>query len=115
MSTSFSNAFLLERQRLPLLTASGREFIGLRESSSPEITERVRKLFEHLNLLLGFPESDLGREFQKNFNLLLRYVYPEIMIDLADILYVQHERLMVFLNFDHIQINFQNDPKPEYF
>ena len=37
--------------------------------------------------------------------LLLTGIYPTPLIDLADRVYVQHERPMVFLNQDHIQLN----------
>ena len=33
------------------------------------------------------------------------------MIDLADLIYVQHERPMVYLNFDHIEWVLRNDPE----
>ena len=95
--------------RLPLLTDHGRAFIGLENSKSPELVERVKILFEFLNGHLGFPDSPEGRENQECLNALLRSVYPEVMIDLADLIYVQHERLAVFLSFDHININLKKD------
>ena len=47
--------------------------------------------------------------FVKYFNLLLRSIYPEVMIDLADLVYAQHERLAVHLSFDQININLKKD------
>tara|TARA_B100000686_G_scaffold346168_1_gene432253 strand:+ start:1687 stop:2787 length:1101 start_codon:yes stop_codon:yes gene_type:complete len=94
-----------------LLTSNGREFLGLRNSSSPEIAIRMQKLFDYLNGKLGFAENVHGFEAQSRFNLLLRYAYPELTIDLADILYVQHERLTVFLNLEHLHINLKNDSR----
>ena len=98
--------------KLPLLTDVGRAFLGLQKSSSPELTGRVVSLFERLDSLIGFPISAEGTQNQKVFNLILRYAYPELMIDLADLIYVQHERPMVFLNFDHINMNLQTDAEP---
>ena len=95
--------------RLSLLTDYGRAFIGLENSKSPELVERVKSLFELLNGRLGFPDSPEGRENQECLNTLFRSVYPEVMIDLADLVYVQHERLAVFLSFDHININLEKD------
>jgi hypothetical protein len=97
--------FIEDVSRLPLLNDYGREFVGLENSSSPELVGRVKALFEYLNEHLGFPNSIKGQENQNNFNLMLRSIYPEIMIDLADLIYTQHERLAVFLSFDQININ----------
>jgi hypothetical protein len=97
---------------LPLLTERGRAFLGLEKSSAPDLNERVRLLFESLNEKLGFRDTVEGQVQQEAFNELLRYAYPEIMIDLADLVYVQHERPMVFLNFDHISLNQTVDPDP---
>lgn len=108
-----SNIFIKGAAKIPLVTDLGRAFQGLKKSSSPELNERVISLFDHLNTLLGFPLTPEGKQNQKIFNLILRYAYPEVMIDLADLLYVQHERPMVFLNFDHINSNIQTDPQPE--
>ncbi len=99
-------------ERLPLLTAVGRAWQGLDRSSSPEMNVRLRELFEHLNKRLGFAPTDAGQRHQERFNLMLRYTYPELTIDLADRVYVQHERPMVFLNRDHIQLNRDADPTP---
>ncbi len=95
--------------QLPLLTDHGRAYLGLQNSSSPELVQRVRDLFERLNGLLGFPDTSEGNRSQECFNLILRNAYPEIMIDLADLMYVQHERPAVYLNFDHININLRKD------
>ena len=58
---------------------------------------------------MGFSHSIEGKENQKCFNSLLRSVYPEVMIDLADLIYAQHERLAVYLSFDQININLKKD------
>ena len=97
--------FCEDSDRLSLVTDQGKTFLGLEDSSSPEIAGRVRSLFEHLNGKLGFPDTPEGKRHQECFNQMLRSVYPEIMIDLADMIYVQHERPAVYLNFDHININ----------
>ncbi len=104
--------FIEDADRLPLLTERGCEFKGLNRSNAPDLNERVRGFFEELNSRLGFRDSPEGRVQQEAFNELLRYCYPEIMIDLADLLYVQHERPMVFLNLDHLHINREADPAP---
>jgi hypothetical protein len=96
--------FIDNSSRLPLLNDNGRTFVGLENSTSPELVERVINLFEYLNEHLGFNNSAEGRENQKCFNLLLGSIYPEVMIDLADLIYAQHERLAVYLSFDHINI-----------
>lgn len=101
--------FVKTTDRLPLVTDKGCAYLGLQHSSSPELTERVQVFFEHLNRSLGFPDSPRGQENQDCFNTLLRVAYPELMLDLADLIYVQHERPAVFLNFDHININLQKD------
>jgi hypothetical protein len=101
--------FVKTSGRLPLVTEVGSAYMGLEHSSSPELSERVRAFFKHLNLSLGFPETTAGKENQNCFNSLLRVAYPELMLDLADLIYVQHERPAVFLNFDHININLQKD------
>ena len=107
------SVFVSTPERLPLVDEP--EYLGLRNSSSPEMAERVRLLFDHLNGRLGFANDARGKEQRKCFNALLRYAYPEVMIDLADIVYVQHERPMVFLNREHIDMNFHNDLKPPVF
>ena len=104
--------FIKGTGKLPLITNSGRDYLGLAKSSSPELSERAIALFDRLNCLLGFPVSIEGKQNQKIFNLILRYAYPELLIDMADLIYVQHERPMVFLNFDHINMNLQTDPEP---
>jgi len=104
MTDKIASIFLDSSSRLSLLNDHGRDFIGLENSSSPELVERVKNLFEYLNERLGFFDSAEGRENQKYFNLLLRSIYPEVMIDLADLVYARHERLAVYLSFDHINI-----------
>jgi hypothetical protein len=106
---SVSSIFIKCTDQLPLLTDIGRKFLGLEHSKSPELAHRVKTVFKHLNGQLGFPDTVLGRENQKAFNIFLRTIYPEILIDIADLLYVQHERPAVFLNFDHIHMNFRKD------
>ena len=108
MSNSHS-IFVKSKARIPLLTGSGKKFSGLEHSKSPELCRRVTALFNCLNEKIGFPKTDLGYENQFLFNLLLQSVYPEIMIDLADLVYVQHERPAVYLNFDHIHMNLKKD------
>jgi len=103
------STFVDDSTRLPLITDHGRAFMGLENSSSPELVERVKFFFDYLSEILGFPDSIAGRADQECFNLLLRSVYPEVMIDLADLIYAQHERLAVHLNFDHININLKKD------
>ncbi len=109
MTDKIAPIFIDSSPRLPLLNNHGRDFMGLENSSSPELVERVKNLFEYLNERLGFVNSAEGRENQKYFNLLLRSIYPEVMIDLADLVYAQHERLAVYLSFDHININLKNN------
>ena len=109
MTDKIASIFVDSSPRLPLLNDHGRDFIGLENSSSPELVERVKNLFEYLNEHLGFFDSAEGRENQKYFNLLLRSIYPEVMIDLADLVYAQHERLAVYLSFDHININLKKN------
>ena len=99
--------FVNGHPRLPLINDYGRAFTGLKNSSSPELVERVKSLFEYLSEHLGFLDNPEGRENQKCFNILLRSIYPEVMIDLADLIYAQHERLAVILSFEHININLE--------
>ncbi len=101
--------FVKKPDRLPLVTDIGSAYMGLQHSSSPELVERVQALFDHLNRSMGFPPTAVGKENQDCFNILLRVAYPELMLDLADLIYVQHERPAVFLNFDHININLRKD------
>ena len=107
-----SPIFTDDKERLPLLSDVGRAWQGLDRSSSPEMSVRLRELLEHLNTRLGFAPTEEGKRHQASFNLMLRYAYPELMIDLADRVYVQHERPMVFLNQDHIKMNRNADPDP---
>ena len=100
--------------RLPLLTAAGREFKGLEQSSSPELVQGMQSLFNYLDKIIGFCNTAYGLKNQEGFNTLLRAAYPELMLDLADLLYVQHERPAVFLNFDHININLRRDKHKSY-
>lgn len=109
MTDKIAPVFVDSSPCLPLLNNHGRGFMGLENSSSPELAERVKNLFEYLNERLGFVNSAEGRENQKHFNLLLRSIYPEVMIDLADLIYAQHERLAVYLSFDHININLKKN------
>ena len=104
-----SSPFIKSTDQLPLVTDVGRKFLGLEHTKSPELAHRVQSVFRYLNGKLGFPDTTMGRQNQEMFNLLIRTVYPEILIDLADLLYVQHERPAVFLNFDHIHINLRKD------
>ena len=106
--------FVNGHPRLPLINDYGRAFTGLKNSSSPELVERVKSLFEYLSEHLGFLDNPEGRENQKCFNILLRSIYPEVMIDLADLIYAQHERLAVILSFDHININLKKDLGKNY-
>jgi hypothetical protein len=112
MKSNEEPIFIKGAGKLPLVTDSGRDYLGLAKSSSPELSERAVAMFERLDGLVGFPGSVEGKQNQKIFNLILRYAYPELMIDLADLIYVQHERPMVFLNFDHINMNLQTDTEP---
>ena len=109
MTDKITPVFVDSSPRLSLLNSHGRGFMGLENSSSPELAERVKNLFEYLNERLGFVNSAEGKENQKHFNLLLRSIYPEVMIDLADLIYAQHERLAVYLSFDHININLKKN------
>lgn len=106
--------FATTPDRLPLLTDRGRAFLGLQYSRSPELAERVQHFFAHLNRSLGFPPTSEGQEHQDCFNTLLRAAYPELALDLADLIYVQHERPAVFLNFDHININLRKDRSVDF-
>lgn len=92
-----------------MVTDTGKKYFGLKNSKSPELCQRVTAFFDCLNDHIGFPETDQGQYNQTVFNLLLQSAYPEIMIDLADLIYVQHERPAVYLNFDHIHMNFKKD------
>ena len=109
MTDKIAPVFVDDSSRLPLLNDHGRTFSGLENTSSPELADRVKYLFEYLNERLGFSDSMEGKENQECFNALLRSVYPEVMIDLADLIYAQHERLAVHLSFDHININLKKD------
>ena len=102
---SSQDIFINSTEQLSLVTDTGRKFVGLEHTKSPELAQRVKDMFHFLNGRLGFPNSEVGKKNQEVFNLLIGMIYPEILIDLADILYVQHERPAVFLNFDHIHIN----------
>ncbi len=100
-----SPIFVKTSDKLPLLSGRGRTFLGLKNSSLPVLDIRVKALFEHLNKLLGFADTPKGMEYQECFNILLSAIYPEVMIDLADLVYLQHERLSVLLNFEIINNN----------
>ena len=114
MNEILTPVFVKIPDRLPLVTSQGSAYLGLQHSSSAELVERVQALFSHLNQTLGFPPTAVGKENQDCFNTLLRVVYPELMLDLADLIYVQHERPAVFLNFDHININLRKDRSVDY-
>ena len=114
MKETSSSVFTTTADRLPLLTDHGSAFLGLQHSSSPELVERVQKFFTHLNRSIGFPPTQEGKESQACLNTILRAAYPELMLDLADLIYVQHERPAVFLNFDHININLRKERSVEY-
>ncbi len=103
------SAFVTTPSRLPLLTESGKAFAGLSHSKSPELAERTRSLLHRLDDLIGFPETHEGARAQTCFNQLVRAAYPELALDLADLIYVQHERPAVYLNFDHININLRRE------
>ena len=107
---SVPSIFIKYTDQLSLLTDVGRKFLGLENTKSTELAKRAQTLFKHLNGKLGFPDTPTGREHQEAFNVLLCTVYPEILIDIADLLYVQHERPAVFLNFDHIHMNLRKYP-----
>ena len=62
MINKIDPVFIDDSSRLPLLTDNGRAFMGLENSSSSELVERVRNLFEYLNEYLGFSNSADGRE-----------------------------------------------------
>lgn len=114
MNDASTPVFVKTADRLPLVTSQGSAYLGLQHSSSQELVERVQALFDHLNRSLGFPPTAAGKEDQDCFNTLLRVAYPELMLDLADLIYVQHERPAVFLNFDHININLRKDRSADY-
>ncbi len=103
--TPENTVWALGGARLPLVTGAGRAFSGLENTSCPELADELKKLFHHLDGVLGFQDTAFGRESQAFFNTLLGAAYPELLLDLADRLYVQHERPAVFLNFDHINVN----------
>ena len=67
MTDKIAPVFVDSFPRLPLLNNHGRDFMGLENSSSPELVERVKILFEYLNERLGFVNSAEGRENQKYF------------------------------------------------
>lgn len=94
---------------MSLVDEDGASFAGLEGSTLPELSESVRLFFDYLDGKLAFPDTQAGRQNREYFNLLLRSAYPEIVIDLADLIYVQHERPAVFLHFDHININLRKD------
>jgi hypothetical protein len=104
-----SAIFIKSKDQLPLLTDVGKNFLGLENNKSPELAQRVKTVFKLLSGKLGFPNTAIGRENQEVFNLLLCMIYPEILIDIADLLYVLHERPAVVLNFDHIHMNLRKD------
>ena len=54
MTDKIAPVFVDSSSRLPLLNNHGRGFMGLENSSSPELVERVKILFEYLSERLGF-------------------------------------------------------------
>ena len=114
MKNKTVSAFVNSSPRLSLLNDYGRAFAGLENASSPELVERVKSLFEYLNEHLGFSDTTEGKANQKCFNILLNSIYPEVVIDLADMVYAQHERLAVILSFDHININLKKNIAESY-
>jgi hypothetical protein len=104
-----SSSYIKSTDQLPLVTDVGRKFLGLEHTKSPELAHRAQSIFQFLNGKLGFPNTTVGQQNQGMFNLFLRTIYPEILIDLADLIYVQHERPAVYLNFDHIHMNLRKD------
>ena len=104
-----SPVFVKTTERLPLLTDRGRTFLGLKNSSLPVLVIRVKTLFEYLNKFIGFPDTPSGWQSQDCFNMIMCGIYPEVMIDLADLMFLQHERLSVMLNFDHINNHFMKE------
>ena len=109
MTNAITSPFVCVSPSLPLLNDYGRAFAGLEGSSSPELVERVKYFFDYLSERLGFLDTSEGKENQKKFNILLNAVYPEVLIDLADLVYAQHERPAVVLNFEHININLKKN------
>ncbi|MFQ5451339.1 MAG: hypothetical protein ACE5E9_11985 [Nitrospinaceae bacterium] len=109
-----ASVFVKTSGRLPLVTSQGRAFLGLQHSRSPELAGRMESFFEYLNGVLGFADTVEGQRSQACFNTILRAAYPEVMLDLADLIFVQHERPAVFLNFDHININLRRDRAANY-
>ena len=67
-----SSIYTKSQSRLPLVTESGGKYSGLENSKSPELCQRVTTFFDYLNEQIGFPKTDLGRENQVFFNLLLQ-------------------------------------------
>ena len=49
MNHKIMSVFVDDYPRLPLLNEDGRTFAGLKNSSSPELVERVKLLFEYLS------------------------------------------------------------------
>ena len=56
-----SRIFTDDKEHLPLLSDVGRAWQGLDRSSSPEMSVRLRELFEHLNTRFGFAPTDEGK------------------------------------------------------
>ncbi len=103
------DVFVPAGEGLSLISEKGRDYKGLEGSKYPDIAYNVRHFFELIESKLGFPDTVEGRDNRESFNWLLRLTYPEILIDLADLIYVQHERPAVFLNFDHIHLNLRRE------
>ncbi len=111
--TAIPATFVKATPRLPLLTETGKACLGLAHSKSPELAQRTRAILDRLDALIGFPETVEGAQNQTCFNQMVRAAYPELALDLADLIYVQHERPAVYLNFDHININLRRDAPPQ--
>ena len=72
--------------RLPLVNEDGRIFSGLKNSSSPELVDRVKFLFEYLNERLGFSDSEEG--YMDSFGLDGVYSKEEIEDDLMTLTFI---------------------------
>jgi hypothetical protein len=93
---------------VPLISTG--DYLGLERSASPQLVRYTKELFVFLSQRLGFADTPSGKEAQTHFDLLRRNIYPEILIDIADRVYAQHERPAVVLNFDHLNANLHRDP-----
>jgi len=103
--------FVPAGQGLTLISDKGKGFTGLEGCKYPDIASNVRNFFHLMDGKLGFPDTPEGNADRESFNWLLRLTYPEILIDMSDLIYVQHERPAVFLNFDHIHLNLRREQR----